>query len=163
MLMTILIRLIGCLIILGGIGAAVLFGQANTLTCGREAGGEGSCEIVRSGLAGTSTRQVPLAELRGASVETSRGSKGYESYRVVLLTDTGRVPLTSVFTGPTPQPQRETVDRITHFLNDHTQPSLLETDDNRAGVYLFSALVAGVGAVWLFIGLWKGGGATASR
>ena len=137
--------LLGVMLVFIGIIGFVLFNSKVTLTCMRPSNMPHQCEIVSTAKLRTHKQQIRLAEITGASIERStdwlrrRGSR--TTYRVVLNTKRGPVPLTEGTSTNLRQRQR-TVDQITAFLRNRTKPTL-EITESDAGIATIVAVIFG--------------------
>lgn len=82
--------------VLAGLLGSVLFCKSTTLTCQRQLiePTQGTCNSIETGLLDSTEKKIPLNTLQGARVEQSRSDDDY-TYRVILLTINGEIPLTS--------------------------------------------------------------------
>lgn len=129
---------------------AVLFiGDQSTLTCARSAGGQGDCSLAKKTVLKTTTISIPLDQLLEARLATSSDSEG-DTYKVVLHTSNGDIPLTSYSSSAYKSHQR-TADQINAFISDASQPSLSVKKDSRMLVYILGAVFAGIGLLTLLL------------
>ncbi len=149
-------------LLFGGLFAAVgliaitRFGQVTTLTCERVEPTLGSCQLISEGLLGSSSRQIPLPTLKGASVETktsqSTGSSRLNrtgvtyTYRVILLTESGQIPFTS-YSSSGKASKSSIASKINAFVKNPNQRLLTVKQDERWGVYLFGGILVAVGGL----------------
>lgn len=138
--------LLGVMLVFIGIISFVLLSSKVTLTCMRPSNMPHQCEIVSTGKLRTHKQQLRLAEITGASIERStnywlrrRGPR--TTYRVVLNTKHGPVPLTEGTSTNIRQTQR-TLDQITAFLRNRTKPTL-EITESDTGIASIVAIVFG--------------------
>jgi hypothetical protein len=115
--------LMGVLFILGGL-IALAANTKITFSCHRSITEENICQLSASGIMGCKTTLIPLANLRSAEVETSSDSDG-DTYRVVLLTKTGKVLLNKVWTNFNYDLKQKNAKKINDFLENQTKQSLL--------------------------------------
>jgi hypothetical protein len=115
-------------ILFGGVFVVVglcqmIFARENaTLTCQRVQPTEGSCLLDNSRLLIIEKTTMPLSQLKSAKVDEI--ASGHSSvYRVVLLTYTGKYPLTKEWSSDTKQKQ-ENVDQINAFISNPEKTSL---------------------------------------
>lgn len=134
--------LLGLFFILISIFVVVFLGTQTSLICDR--GGQAVCTLSQKTMFKTSARTIPLSQLREAYVESSVDSDGDETYRVVLRTDSGDIPLTSSrssgYAG-----KRDVANQINAFLQSGSQPGLVVEQDDRLLLYIIGAVFAGAG------------------
>lgn len=138
--------LVGGLFIATGFVPSLFIGD-QTLECDRATQ---RCQIERSTLWQTTSEQFSLNHLEAAEVDVSRDSDGDRTYRVLLQTYEGSIPLTTYFSSGRSMHSNQ-VQTINAFLQDANQPSLLiRQNDSWIGL-LFSGvftLLGGVMVVW---------------
>ncbi|MBD0335605.1 MAG: hypothetical protein ICV62_08955, partial [Cyanobacteria bacterium Co-bin13] len=118
--------------------------------CSRTAAAQ--CELVQSSPLGSRSRTFPIASLQQAGVETHRNSDGDYTYRVVLTTDQGLVPLTNAYSSGNGFHQNRAA-QINQFIQTPTASSLRIHQDDRWLGLLFLLLFSGSGiALTLFVG-----------
>ena len=159
---------LGVVFLLVGLGVIAFGASLTTLTCVRDGATSGSCTLVQQRPGRSTTRAIALQDVRGAEIEqntsrsrrsrssgTSSRSRSRTTYRVVLRTTRGDIPLTGGYSSDYGAKQRQ-VDQLTSFLADVSARALTLREDNRAFGYAlggaFAAaglLVATVGAVLL--------------
>ena len=138
--------------ILAAVGLGVIgFQGGSALTCQRT-GQTGSCELVNSRLVGAEVRTIPLESLRDASIEINPRNESDDTYRVVLITGSGAIPVTSDYSSDSNQ-QESIASQINTFIMNQYQVSLNVQQDDRWFGYLFGSLLIGVG---LFVAVHKG-------
>lgn len=127
--------LVGIVFIALGLGVGALFGEKSLLECDRA--GAGQCTLSRSNLINSQTRTFAIASLQGAEVNTSNSSDG-DTYRVLLLTSEGAVPLTHVYDSNWSKSARQ-ADEANRFIQTPTMPSLRLGRDRRwvGGLIMF--------------------------
>ena len=132
-----------CLLMAFGLISLTFDYHAATLNCQRSHAKQGSCQLVRSNLLGSNTKEIELAALQGAKVE----SCGYRS-RVVLLTSVGNVPFTA---NSTNWGHKDAVAYDINFFVKNGQERLLRLsqDDRWFGWTGGILLLAAVGAIVL--------------
>lgn len=152
-------RMLG-LMLFGGIflavGLAVVWflGAQTTLTCERPEPRTGECTLVSANALGLNTRSqtVRLNEIQRAELQVSEDEDGDETYRVVLRTETGEVPLTGYYSSGRDD-KRQNVDRINAFLDDGNARTLTASQDDRLFASIFGGLFACVGGLAVVGGL----------
>lgn len=107
---------------------------------------QGTCQLVHRGLLGQEAQSFPLDTLLGARVDEDRNTDGDFSYRVMILTSSGNLPLTSGFSAGFISKQSK-VDRINQFIRQKDIATLSLRQDDRGLRYLLGAVFT----------LWGGG------
>lgn len=129
-------------------GGAIVhfFGHDIYLTASREAA---QCEITRVGLLGQTevVESFPLESLLGASVQESRDSDGDTTYKVIIDTDQGTIPLSGYSSSGRKQHQ-ENANRINAFVNGQTPE--LSVKQSGMLIRVIGIVFAGVGILMLF-------------
>jgi hypothetical protein len=159
---------LGAVFLLVGLGVIAFGASLTTLTCERGGATPGSCTLAQQRPGRSTTRAIALQDVRGAQIEqsTSRSrrssstgnrnrTRSSTTYRVVLRTTRGDIPLTGAYSSGYEAKQRQ-VDQLTAFLADGSARTLTLRDDSRAFGYglggAFAAaglLVATAGAILL--------------
>lgn len=131
------------------VGMGVLFlSSSATLTCERAAG---SCTLERTGVVGGGSESLVLGEIQSAFVQERRSGEGGATYRVVLETERGTVPL--LLSSSSGRKGKDAVaQEINGFLGDLSAPSLLARQNDRSVTALFGSLFAGVGVLIALFG-----------
>jgi len=145
-----LLWLLSGLLIAVGLGV-IFFQSGSAIICQRVAQ-TGSCELVKSGLVGAGVRTIPLESLREVRVEINSRNESNDTYRVILLTRSGEIPLTPNYSADSDQ-QESIASQINDFIQNPTKTSLTIQQDDRWFGYLFGSLLIGVG---LFVAVQKG-------
>jgi hypothetical protein len=130
--------LIGVLFILAGLMMLAADTKA-TLSCHRSITEENTCQLTVSGIMGCKTTRIPLENLRNAEVETN-SSGDSDTYRVVLLTKTGKIPLNKVGTYFNYDLKQKTAKKINDFLENQTKRSLLVEEQPSWYLYFMGSL-----------------------
>jgi len=126
----------------------VLFlGSQSTFTCVRS---EGACNFEQKTLLNTKTRPIPLEQLISAEIYTSTDSDGSDTYKVVLNTTNGTIPLTSYSSSGYKSHQR-IADQINEFLANTGTSSLEVRQDSRMLLYILSAVFGGIGLLMVLL------------
>lgn len=110
----ILMAIMGLVFVLMSGGMFYVFGQTTDLLCERNFSGSMQCRVARS-ILGISMRDDTLEALQGAYVAQSRDNDGDITYRVMLVTGGGEVPLTS-YTSSGYGKKASTADQINAFV-----------------------------------------------
>ena len=138
-LMTRIVPTLFCSVfVVAGLAVIIIFEELSTLTCQRVQPTQGSCQFVHSGLLGSDETTIPLNQLQSAKVDVYENHKG-DTYRVVLLTDGGKVPFTSAWSSGAEEKQKNT-DRINGFIGNPEKTSLLVQQDDRWFAYPFGGI-----------------------
>jgi hypothetical protein len=148
---------LGVVFLLVGLGVIAFGASLTTLTCERGGATQGSCTLTQQRPGRSTTRAIALEDLRGAEIEsrTSRSrsstsgssrnrSRSSTTYRVVLLTTRGDIPLTGAYSSDYEAKQR-LVDQLTAFLADGSARTLTLRQDNRAFGYALGGAFAAAG------------------
>ena len=147
---------LGVVFLLVGLGVIAFGASLTTLTCERGGATQGSCTLTQQRPGRSTTRAIALEDLRGAEIEsntsrsrssTSSGrtrSRSRTTYRVVLLTTRGDIPLTGAYSSDYEAKQRQ-VDQLTTFLADGSARTLTLRQDNRAFGYVLGGAFAAAG------------------
>ncbi len=148
---------LGVVFLLVGLGVIAFGASLTTLTCERGGATPGSCTLAQQRPGRSTTRAIALQDVRGAQIEqsTSRSrrssstdnrnrTRSSTTYRVVLRTTRGDIPLTGAYSSDYGAKQRQ-VDQLTTFLADGSARTLTLREDNRAFGYAMGGAFAGVG------------------
>jgi hypothetical protein len=138
--------------VVAGVAIFLLLSATVTLECARPEAGRGRCALTTAGPLGTDMIEILLSEVQRAEVEASASSDGDDTYRVVLQTERGPVPLTSYFSSGRDDKQAR-ADQINAFLRDPAARSLSVTQDDRWFGYLLGGLFTTLGCLAGFGGL----------
>ncbi|HIK18625.1 MAG TPA: hypothetical protein IGS53_25555 [Leptolyngbyaceae cyanobacterium M33_DOE_097] len=144
--------LFGLPFLVGGIIAALTIGQRSLLTCDRLEPKQVECELKTNSFLAERTMRIPVGHLQGAEVEVNDGDDG-DTYRVALITQGGRVPLTEVYSAGIGFNHRGKVEQINAFLQNPEQMTLTVQEDYRWFAYLFGGIFVIVGGVIVFASL----------
>lgn len=140
-----LVLLLGFPFLLKGLLMGLLLGRVATLNCDRVGPAQVTCELRSSSLLAGSTS---ITQLQGAEVEGNSYSDDLPTFRVVVITEDGNIPLTRSFTSGVSKKQ-ENVDRINAFVKTSTEPSLRIQEDQR-GFALLGVVCSLVGGGLIF-------------
>ncbi|MGB3491969.1 MAG: hypothetical protein WBA57_04535 [Elainellaceae cyanobacterium] len=120
------------------------------LTCDR-APAPGQCELQGQKLFGNATlKTFQLPQIQRAVLESSRDSDGDPTYRVVLLTEAGKVPFMSEYQSGRSRHQ-DNADKINAFLQNSEQLSLYVEHDDRWSYLLVLLISSGTGLILLLL------------
>ena len=134
--------------LLFGLGIILISSPLSTLKCQRVEPTQGSCQLVNSSLLGSNETKIPLNQLQSAKVDVSKDSDGDNNYGVVLLTNSGEIPM-GLETFDADETQKNAA-RINAFINNPEEISLhVQQDDHEFG-YLLGGLSGLVGAGLMF-------------
>lgn len=136
----------------GGIAAvgvllgALLFG-GTTLRCDRATA---QCQLTHSNVFGDRQRTFAADRLQEAEVERRRSSDGDVTYRVVIQTQDGEIPLTQSSSSGRGR-RKQQADAINAFIQNPSQPLLeLGETNHLAAIFCFVAFTAAGGAMLIF-------------
>jgi hypothetical protein len=128
----------GGVFVVSGLVVIIFFGKVATLRCQRIEPTQGSCQLMRSGLLGSDEIKIPLNQLQSAKVDVNKDSDG-DTYRIVLLTDGGKVPFTSIWSSGE-EGKQEKADEINAFIGNPDKTSLRVQQDFRWFAYPFGGI-----------------------
>lgn len=132
-----------------GLFAIITFGQLTILKCDRSnpptAMLQGTCQLTATRLLDSKTTEIPLNELRQATIATRTDSKRKRTYQVILQTQRGEVPFT-FYSSSGLGDHHAIANQINAFLKNSQQATLLVKQDDRWFGYL-------VGGVFTLVGL----------
>ncbi len=135
--------MMGGIFILAGVILVLAFGKISTFSCNRIQ--LTNCKLVKSGLLGSKSQEIPLNTLKGAQVERGRS---IGTYRVVILTSSSEVPLTSYYSS-----DRLAYESIASQVNDFVKNpkiiSLAEKHDDQFWGFLFGGIFIAAGVLIL--------------
>lgn len=142
--------LFGLVFVLLGLGLGYILGQRYALTCTRPEPAYVDCQLDRT-LLGYPVGSRSLPRVSRAYLDVSESSDG-DTYRVVLVTASGEVPLTGYYSSER-APQWEAVRELEAFLASSEDASVtVYSATGRLG-FLFAAIFALSGVAALFVGL----------
>lgn len=142
--------LFGLAFILLGLGLGYLLGQRYALTCTRPEPAYVDCQLERT-LLGYPVGSRSLPRVSRAYLDVSESSDG-DTYRVVLVTAGGEVPLTGYYSSQW-APQWQAVRELEAFLaGSETSTTTVYTGTGRLGL-LFATVFVATGLAALFVGL----------
>lgn len=144
---------LGLLFFLVGLAVMLFLGQMVTLTCVRSQPPPGYCTLRSANMVSARETIIPITDLRGASLDISYGDDG-ETYRVLLQTSDGSLPMTGYYSSGFKAKQRA-VDQVNSFLMYDTMQTLYVKSDDRIWIAIFSGIFAGCGALVLTLALLK--------
>jgi len=144
---------LGLVFFLAGLAVMLFLGNKVTLTCVRSLPPPGICTLRSANMVHAQEKSFAITELSGASIDVSHGDDG-DTYRVVLQTTGGSVPMTSYYSSGTSAKQ-QAVDQINAFVRYDTQPTLYVKTDDRIWIAIFSGIFAGSGALLLLLAVLK--------
>lgn len=136
--------IIGVVFIGLALAALLFFGTKTTLVCSRS--GQAVCTLTHKAMLKTTTRSIPISQLREAYVGSNVDSEGDETYRVVLRTDSGDIPLTSSSSSGYAG-KRDNANRVNAFLQSAGSSTVSVVQDDRLLAYILGAIFAGVGSL----------------
>ena len=135
--------LAGCLVFF-------FFGQTSSLECIREGSFHPSCSLTQS-LIGFTLRESTVVELIDARVVESRDSDDDLTYRIILETASGNIPLTSYFSSGK-QKKIGIVNEITSFLANSQTTTLMIQQGGKSFLF-FPLIFTLIGLLEIFFGV----------
>ena len=134
-----------------GVMCLMIFAKLNTLDCQRVEVNivQGDCKLTSTGIFSSDEQTIPIASLNNAIIEESHDDEGDTTYRVVLLTKTGSIPFTTVYSSGRAEKQ-EKVRQINSFIENTSQTTLNLKQDDRLIGYIFGGVFGGIGVLTLF-------------
>lgn len=156
----------GILLAGSGLFFILLFGQGTTFKCDRITPGS-NCYIIKSILLfSTNNRTISIKNLHSATLEPGRcepskvlrprsgGTECELTYRVVLMTSEGLIPLTN--NSPHEEKEgRKIIDRINKFIIHSSQKYLTIKISAQIGPYATGLLFVGIGSFFIYGGWWQ--------
>lgn len=127
---------LGLIFLAAGFFTLYLLGQVVTLTCERDDANRPNCVLITTWMEWRELRVRPLPQLSTAYVDESCDEDGC-TYRVMLSTNFGDLPLTSAYSSGRTEKERK-AQQIIAYLRDDTQPTLTMTE--RQGLLLLVPL-----------------------
>ncbi len=143
------LMLMGGIFMAVGLGVLWFMGARTTLVCDRPEPRTGQCTLASANALGLNARSqtFPVAEVQRADLQVSVDDEdGSETYRVVLHTELGEVPLTDYYSSGRDD-KRQNTDRINAFLDDAGARALTVSQDDRFFAALFGGLFACAGGL----------------
>ncbi len=104
--------------------------KENTLACNRVQGEKKSCQLVQRRLLSSESEEISLNKLRGATISRNLTNDN-NSYKVVLLTNKGKVPLTPNTSYTDKNNQKIISQRISSFVTNPANGSLKIEEGDR--------------------------------
>ena len=138
-----------------GVAAAIFFGKRVTLQCDRIQPDQVACELTATSILGTQSTAIPQGQLKGAEVQKSsrvNTSSNSKTYRIVLVTQTGRIPMTRAYTLGK-KGKQDKANQIDAFLRNPAQKSLTVRQDNRWTAYILGGAFVLAGSSRLLLAL----------
>lgn len=128
----------GVALVIVGSAMAILFGNLSVFECVRQkpSTNQGECELISSGLLGSSSETLALESLQDAQIERSTKKS---LYRVVFQTTEGEMPLSGAYTSGRGSKEK-IVGEIQTFINTPTQESVSVKQDDRWMGYLIGGI-----------------------
>ena len=120
-----------------GLTVILEVGKLTTLKCDRVEPIQINCELILSGLLGKEVNHVRW--LQGAEVEERRGSDG-NTYRVLLVTQEGKIPLTNLHTARSLDKYQNAA-KINNFINSPAENFIVLREDHRWLGYLIGSML----------------------
>ena len=144
---------LGLLFFIAGLAVMLFLGNKVTLTCVRSLPPPGVCTLRSANMVRAREKTFNISEINGATVDVSYGDDG-ETYRVLLQTTSGSVPLTSYYSSGA-RAKQQAANQINSFLMYDTMQTLTIKADDRIWVAIFSGIFAGSGALLLILAVLK--------
>jgi hypothetical protein len=149
------------ILLLLAIGLAIVyfFARSHTLECVRNHAGGVGATITHSGINYCKKERIPAGELLRAELEvdSSQDSEGKSStsYRVRLITMKYTTFLTNTGSSNYADASRK-IEQINYFIQESTQKSMLLTQDNRLGGYIFGGFFGIIGPLMVLLSPTRG-------
>ncbi len=128
-----------------GLAAVYYFGHDIELTCRRAVN---KCVIEKTSVFGDKNveESFRLSSLAGAEVIEKRDSEGDYTYKVMLITDEGRIPL-SGYSSSDRSSHNKNARKINNYVNSYTES--LEIEQSGTFIRIFGFVFAGIGGLLL--------------
>ncbi|MCS6812096.1 MAG: hypothetical protein NZ772_00750 [Cyanobacteria bacterium] len=135
--------------LLSGLTAILILGEVAILTCTRLEPSQVACKLTNGRLLGKQVTQIPAGKLQRADVSVAKDDDDGDTYRVVLVTETGTIPLTWAYSSGQ-RGKRQKAEQINAFLANPEQTTLTVRQDDRWFAYLVGGIftLIGAGATW---------------
>jgi hypothetical protein len=143
----------GSMSFLVGLAIIIFFGSRADLKCDRSESKLVACEFTSSNLLSTSITPIPLGQLISAKVEESSSTDG-STYRVLLFTKNGTIPMTIFFSNGIANHQKD-ADEINNFLKGIDRSSLQIHQDSRWFAYTSGGIFALIGGVFIYASIFR--------
>jgi hypothetical protein len=138
---------LGLIFFITGLATLLFLESKVTLACDRTTAAEANCILRTETLIQTRERVIPVASITGAVVDVSHGEDG-DTYRVVLQTTSGRLPLANYYSSGN-HDKEQAAGTVNSFLMDDTMQKVYVTLDDRIFMAICSGIFAGTGALML--------------
>ncbi|MGF1518732.1 MAG: tetratricopeptide repeat protein [Nodosilinea sp.] len=138
--------LMSSLFMVVGVVGLVWMSEKAVLECDRATTGQ--CTLTRGGFFNQQSRSFAVASLRAVEVDANEDSDGNGSYRVLLITDGGNLPLTGAYNSNLYK-NSQLADQTNRFLQTPTQSTLSLAYDRRWVGLLVLFCFGGVGLLML--------------
>jgi hypothetical protein len=127
-----------------GVGLATMYfiGRVNTLTCSRDITNNQTCALITTWMGLTELSVRPLPQLTSAYVQDNCDEDGC-TYRVMLSTRFGDLPLTSIYSSGKVDKQQK-AEQVRLFLQDNSQAELKISEGGGLFI-LFPLIFIGMG------------------
>ncbi|MDZ7957271.1 MAG: hypothetical protein RMY34_05110 [Aulosira sp. DedQUE10] len=135
--------IIGSPFFLGGLAIIAIFGQLASLECHRFSFSQTSCQLISSGVLGRTVTRLTALQKAEVSLKRVKNSK---NYKVILITQQGKVPLT-VYDSSNEQEIDRIANKINTFIKQQQQSLLVEQIDRWFPSYVFGLIFILVGAI----------------
>lgn len=139
--------MIGGLFTIVGAVVFILVGETVSFRCDRTLTPP-TCTLTNQKLLTQRSITLPIQNLQKAEVQSSRSRKGRTTYRVLLRTGSGNIPLVGTFDNISNHSAQTR--RINNFLQNSNQTTLELTSDYRWFAFLFLVIFSGAG-IWMLL------------
>jgi hypothetical protein len=143
--------LFGTAFLLAGLEIIISWGNLTDLQCDRSATKQITCKITSSNLRRKYITPIAPGQLQSAEVEVREGKQ--RTYRVVLITKSGNIPLNNIYSSGFGVKHQENSDRINRFISNPEQISLHIQQNDRWFAYLGGSVFALAGGVIIYSSL----------
>ena len=135
----------GIIFLASGLAVIYFMGKDINFMCSRSAD---SCIIEETNVFGKTevVETLELRKLAGAEVIEKRGSDGDYTYKVVLITNQGRIPISEI-SSSNHRAHRENAKKINSYVNSYDEK--LEIEQSGTFAKIFGFVFAGVGCLLL--------------
>jgi len=137
--------LMGVIFTAVGLSVVYFFGNDIELNCNRTVN---RCVIEKTNVFGETEVQetIRLSSLAGAEVIEKRDSDGDYTYKVVLITDEGRIPLSGISSSDR-SAHSKNAREINNYVNSYDEE--LEVEQSGTFIRIFGFVFAGIGGLML--------------
>lgn len=140
--------IIGSVFTIVGLVVFALVGETVAFRCDRTLTPP-TCTLTNQKLFTQRSITLPIQNLQQAEIQSSRRRKGGTTYRVLLRTGSGSIPLVGTFDNISNHSAQAR--QINNFLQNPNQTTLELTGDYRWFAFLFLVIFSG-GGIWMLLG-----------